>query len=73
MGFYAGMKTRLTPSQKKKSRVSLEASGASLVIRDVTKSDQAEYRCTVHFKMSPSITHRLQLVVTGNIYKSGFI
>ncbi|XP_066941603.1 cell adhesion molecule DSCAM-like isoform X1 [Macrobrachium rosenbergii] len=45
------------------NRMSLETGGTSLVIREVRKKDQAEYRCRVHFRMSPTWTQRLLLTV----------
>ncbi|KAK7078166.1 hypothetical protein SK128_005531 [Halocaridina rubra] len=45
----------------------LEAAGTSLVIEDVRLRDRAEYRCRVHFRLSPSWTQRLLLSVTDSL------
>ena len=46
-------------------RIFLDGSGASLVIKDAMVRDQAEYRCTVHYRRSPSDTYRVQLIVNS--------
>ena len=51
-------------TQLEGGRVFLGRAGASLIIRDALPRDQAEYRCVVHYRRSPSETHRLQLLVT---------
>ncbi|ROT73163.1 hypothetical protein C7M84_008391 [Penaeus vannamei] len=45
------------------SRMRLEEGGTSLVVEDVHKEDVAEYRCRVHFRLSPTWTQRLLLTV----------
>lgn len=44
-------------------RVSLDRKGATLLIQNVQRKDQVEYRCTIHYRKSPSVTHRLRLEV----------
>ena len=51
------------PPKPRIPRVSLDGKGATLLIRNVHKEDQAEYRCTIHYRKSPSLTHRLRLEV----------
>ncbi|XP_042878078.1 uncharacterized protein LOC122257078 isoform X2 [Penaeus japonicus] len=45
------------------SRMRLEEGGTALVVEDVHKEDVAEYRCRVHFRLSPTWTQRLLLTV----------
>ncbi|XP_047477387.1 uncharacterized protein LOC125031011 [Penaeus chinensis] len=45
------------------SRMRLEEGGTSLVVEDVHKEDVAEYRCRVHYRLSPTWTQRLLLTV----------
>ncbi|XP_064105858.1 LOW QUALITY PROTEIN: uncharacterized protein LOC135215257 [Macrobrachium nipponense] len=55
--------------KRRSSRMSLEGGGGtSLVIREVTRKDEAEYRCRVHFRLSPTWTQRLLLTVAETIY-----
>ncbi|XP_068232449.1 LOW QUALITY PROTEIN: uncharacterized protein [Palaemon carinicauda] len=67
---YSG-RGRDRPGGKKRrsSRMSLEGrGGTSLVIREVSRKDEAEYRCRVHFRLSPTWTQRLHLTVPETIY-----
>lgn len=53
-------------------RISLEEGGKTLVLKYVQSEDQAEYRCTVHYRRSPAATQRMQLTVVGGIQGTGF-
>ncbi|XP_071531817.1 B-cell receptor CD22-like [Panulirus ornatus] len=46
----------------------LSAGGTSLVIRNTHRDDQAEYRCRVHFRLSPTWTQRLLLTVPDSVW-----
>ncbi|XP_071514949.1 uncharacterized protein [Panulirus ornatus] len=49
--------------EESKERRFLESGGTTLVIRGVREDDHAEYRCRVHFRLSPTWTQRLLLLV----------
>ena len=59
---YSSVRWSETPNPRA-SRVTLAQNGETLLIGQVLKSDQTEYRCTVHYRKSPSVTHRLRLEV----------
>ena len=46
-------------------RVSLANGGTVLVLKEADQMDQAEYRCTVHYKSMPAVTYRLKLQIKG--------
>nr|XP_027209949.1 uncharacterized protein LOC113803369 [Penaeus vannamei] len=47
--------------------MTLDGGGTFLVIHDVQPEDEAEYRCRVHFRLSPTWTQRLLLVVEEEV------
>ncbi|XP_069979329.1 protein sidekick-1-like [Penaeus vannamei] len=47
--------------------MSLSSGGTSLVISDARAEDEAEYRCRVHFRLSPTWTQRLLLTVPEEV------
>ncbi|XP_064115356.1 uncharacterized protein LOC135221623 isoform X2 [Macrobrachium nipponense] len=53
--------------ERESHRLWLEDAGTSLVIQNVMADDRAEYRCRVHFRLSPTWTQRLLLTVTERI------
>ncbi|XP_066971733.1 uncharacterized protein [Macrobrachium rosenbergii] len=48
-------------------RKSLSPGGTTLIIKNVKDSDEAEYRCRVHFRQSPTWTQRLKLIVADDV------
>ncbi|XP_047492052.1 uncharacterized protein LOC125041259 [Penaeus chinensis] len=50
---------------EEEEHMTLDGGGTFLVIHDVQPEDEAEYRCRVHFRLSPTWTQRLLLVVEG--------
>ncbi|XP_068244069.1 uncharacterized protein [Palaemon carinicauda] len=53
--------------ERESHRMWLEDAGTSLVIQNVMVEDMAEYRCRVHFRLSPTWTQRLLLTVTARV------
>ncbi|XP_068212013.1 protein sidekick-1-like isoform X2 [Palaemon carinicauda] len=49
------------------SRKSLSSGGTTLIIQNVKATDEAEYRCRVHFRQSPTWTQRLKLIVAEDV------
>ncbi|XP_050689704.1 uncharacterized protein LOC126982028 [Eriocheir sinensis] len=49
------------------SRMVLSGGGTGLLIRNVHHRDEAEYRCQVHFRLSPTWTQRLLLRVPERV------
>lgn len=49
----------------RRGRVRLERDGTALLLENVTLEDAAEYRCRVHYRLSPTWTQRLLLTVHG--------
>ncbi|XP_066971696.1 uncharacterized protein [Macrobrachium rosenbergii] len=48
-------------------RKSLSSGGTTLIIKNVKDIDEAEYRCRVHFRQSPTWTQRLKLIVADDV------
>ncbi|XP_071520933.1 uncharacterized protein [Panulirus ornatus] len=48
-------------------RVRLERHGTALLVENVTLKDAAEYRCRVHYRLSPTWTQRLLLTVHESV------
>ncbi|XP_042228712.1 uncharacterized protein LOC121870808 [Homarus americanus] len=63
----ASLRNASTSEEEPKEHRYLEAGGTSLVIRQVLREDQAEYRCRVHFRLSPTWTQRLLLLVPEKV------
>ncbi|XP_063851074.1 hemicentin-2-like [Scylla paramamosain] len=51
------------------ARMLLGGGGTSLLIRNVHRKDEAEYRCQVHFRLSPTWTQRLLLRVPDRVWE----
>ncbi|XP_068226481.1 uncharacterized protein [Palaemon carinicauda] len=54
-------------ADSRKDRKSLSSGGTTLIIRNVRDTDEAEYRCRIHFRQSPTWTQRLMLVVADDV------
>lgn len=50
------------------ARMALSGGGTTLIIRKVRREDEAEYRCKVHFRLSPTWTQRIILQVPGEFW-----
>ncbi|XP_076030435.1 uncharacterized protein LOC143018737 [Oratosquilla oratoria] len=66
---YADSFNRLSASvgTEMEGRMSLGKGGRILILRQVTDKDGAEYRCKVHFRLSPTWTQRLLLRVSSSL------